>query len=116
MNAPRSPSTPYESGSSRVATVSASGRLDSGYSAPERKKIGMTRKFMTSWNPCMSFSIEPMIVPSAAKTMAIRAMNSESEHHPADAVRAEPGDQADGQHERPLNQSRSSPRRASGRP
>ena len=31
---------------------------------------------MTSWNPCMSFSIDPMIVPSAAKTTAISAMNT----------------------------------------
>ncbi len=29
---------------------------------------------MMSWNPCMSWMIEPSAMPSAAKTMATRAM------------------------------------------
>ena len=43
---------------------------------------------MMSWKPCMSFSIDPMIVPSAAKTIAISAMNSERHGHAARAVAA----------------------------
>ena len=38
----------YASPATRVANVNAVGRLFSGKSAPDRKKIGITRKFMIS--------------------------------------------------------------------
>jgi len=39
---------PYEAGSRRVRTVIQPGRPVSGKSAPERKNIGIIRKFMTT--------------------------------------------------------------------
>ena len=44
--------------------ASALGNSVSGYSAPDRKKIGITRKFMVSWNPCMSFRPDPIMSPA----------------------------------------------------
>jgi len=35
----------------------------------------MIKKFMISWNPCMSRSVDPIAVPSAANTIAMSAMN-----------------------------------------
>ena len=36
--------------------------------------MGMTRKFMTIWNPCISCNADPIAVPNAAKAMAIKAL------------------------------------------
>jgi len=44
----RSGSIPYEAGSSRVSTVIQPGRLVSGNKAPDRKNIGIIRKFITT--------------------------------------------------------------------
>jgi len=48
LRAPRKPSTPYDSGSTRVTNFSAMGIFVNGNSAPDKKKIGSTRKFMMS--------------------------------------------------------------------
>src|SRR5213595_3355823 len=42
--------------------------------APERKKIGITRKFITIWKPCISLMVDPMAVASAANTTAINTI------------------------------------------
>ena len=66
------------------------------------KKIGITRKFITSWKPCMSSSSEPMAVPSAQNTTAISIMNTNAIGTRQQAVRPEPGNRADDQHQRAL--------------
>ena len=66
------------------------------------KKIGITRKFMTSWNPCMSSRSEPIAVPSAQNTTAISSMKRNASGTRGQAVRPEPGDRADDQHQRAL--------------
>ena len=75
----------------------------SGKSAPDRKKIGITRKFMISWKPCMFCSVEPIAVPSAANTTAISAMNSERERQRRGVRRPESGNQADDHDQQPLD-------------
>ena len=68
------PSTPYDSGSMTATIASSLGIPVSGKSAPERKKVGITRKFMTSWKPWKSESAEAIAVPSAVNMTAISAM------------------------------------------
>ena len=73
----------------------ARGTLFSGNRAPERKKIGITRKFMTSWKPWKSGSTEAEAVPTAVNR---RGQNHEA-RRPEEAMAArdvrKPSDQAD---------------------
>ena len=56
-----------------------------------------------SWKPCMSFSVDPIAVPSAANTMAIKRHEDERQRHRRQAVRPESGHQADDQNQRALD-------------
>jgi len=49
------------------------GRPCSGNSAPDRKNIGIMRKFITTWKPCSDFIIEASITPKDASPNASTA-------------------------------------------
>ena len=72
-------------------------------SAPERKKSGMTRKFMMSEKACMSSRSEPMIVPSEEKISAIKNMMNIAGNNLRPAYRLETEEQGDDQHDQSLN-------------
>src|SRR5437879_13013548 len=63
-------STPYDAGSRRVKTVIQPGRLVSGKRAPDRKNIGIIRKFITTWKPWSDFIIDAMATPNEASPKA----------------------------------------------
>jgi len=47
-----------------VRTVIHPGNPESGKRAPERKNIGIIRKFITTWNPCIDFMVEASATPN----------------------------------------------------
>jgi hypothetical protein len=60
-------STAYVMGSSRVRTCSHTGRFDSGYSAPERKNMGIRNTCVNAKNVWMFFILAASITPSAVR-------------------------------------------------
>jgi len=52
--------------------------LVSGNSAPDRKNIGIIRKFITTWNPCSDFIIEAIATPKEARPKASTAASGTS--------------------------------------
>src|SRR5207253_4672478 len=63
-------SMPYDAGLRRVRTVIQLGRPTSGKSAPDRKNIGIIRKFITTWNPCIERMYEASATPIAERPNA----------------------------------------------
>ncbi len=57
-----------------VMSSRAFGSPAKGKMAPERKKRGMTIKFMISWKPCMSDRTEAIAVPKAVNKIAMSRM------------------------------------------
>jgi hypothetical protein len=55
--------------------LNAGGKLSKGNNAHERKNNGITRKFITNWNPCISSINDAIAVPKAVKSNDIRNMN-----------------------------------------
>jgi hypothetical protein len=54
------------------------GRFSKGKRAPERKNIGITRKFITKGKALISSNKEAMAVPKAVKNRAISTMNKKA--------------------------------------
>jgi len=52
--------------------------LVSGNSAPDRKNIGIIRKFITTWKPCSDFIIEAIATPNEASPKARTAASGTS--------------------------------------
>jgi len=50
------------------------GRPDKGKSAPDKKNIGITRKFIIRWKPSISSKTEAIAVPKAVKNKDIRSI------------------------------------------
>src|ERR1700733_6216064 len=89
-SAPRMRSTPYDNGSNAEIICNAFGDVSSGNSAPDRKKIGSTRKFITIGNACMSGMTEPIVVPKAAKRIAINNRKNSATGTPARLIGRNP--------------------------
>ena len=75
VRAPLIPSTPYVNGLNFVISESVFGILSKGKTAPDKKKIGIIRKFIIIGKACMSSNCEAIATPSAVNKIAIRNMN-----------------------------------------
>ena len=58
--------------------LSKAGAFVSGNKAPERKNIGTTMKFITSWKPCISSILDAIAIPVAVNATPIEIMNKKA--------------------------------------
>lgn len=54
------------------------GKPERGKKAPERKIIGIMRKFMMSWKPCISSRVEAIAVPREVNKSATRKVKAKA--------------------------------------
>ena len=78
-------------------------RLPTGNNAPEKKNIGITRKFMIRGNACMSSMREPTVVPMAVKSMAIKNMKTAATGSSRVVLDTKAGDQAKAEDDKSLD-------------
>ena len=67
---------------SAAIAARTSGASSSGNNAPERKNSGITKKFMISWNPCISFNGDAIAIPRAVNKTATKNITGSAKTTP----------------------------------
>ena len=78
-----SPSTPYVKGLMYESARSHEGRPWIGKNAPDRSHIGIIRKFIIIWKPCMSLIFDANAIPRLTNDIDIKRMKTTDIKTPA---------------------------------